>query len=333
MVWAERLSRPLFSKRHNKGVPLEYKDYYQILGVARGADAQAIKAAYRKMARKYHPDVSKEPHAEDRFKDVQEAYEVLRDSEKRRAYDQLGSNWRAGQEFRPPPGWEHFNGGSPGAGGPDLGGFSDFFEELFARRGGGGRGHAGFRMRGEDSEATLTISLEDAAQGSQREISLEIPGSPGPDGRLQRESRRLTVKIPAGVTEGQRLRIAGQGQPGHGGGPGGDLYLRIQFAPHPRFRVEGRNLFHDLRVAPWEAVLGSSVEIPTLAGPVRMKIPAGSSSGQKLRLAGKGLPGTGGKPPGDLYAILQIVVPRHISGEEQSLWQKLAEESHFHPRH
>ncbi len=324
---------------HDKGEPLEYKDYYKILGVERGADADAIKAAYRKMARKYHPDVSKEANAEERFKDLQEAYEVLKDPEKRAAYDQLGSNWRAGQDFRPPPGWGGQAGGFGGAGfgGADFGGggFSDFFESLFRQqRGGAGGFHgggAGFRSQGEDSEASIQISLEDAAQGAQRDINLEMP-TLGPDGRMRREARRLTVKIPKGIREGQRLRIAGQGSPGMGGGPNGDLYLQVHFQPHPKFRVEGADLYHDLHITPWEAVLGASVEVPTLEGSVRMKIPAGSSSGQKLRLSQKGLPATGSKPAGDLYAIIQIVVPKNISDEEKALWTQLGEISSYHPR-
>ncbi|MCE5388022.1 MAG: DnaJ domain-containing protein [Acidithiobacillus sp.] len=311
---------------------MEYKDYYQILGVARNADADAIKAAYRKMARKYHPDVSKEHNAEDRFKEVQEAYEVLKDPEKRRAYDQLGSNWRAGQEFRPPPGWENFSSGFPGgnAAGPDLGGFSDFFEELFARRGQAG-GASSFRMRGEDTEAELSIRLEDVVHGAQREISLDVPVA-GPDGRIRRERKQLSVKIPAGIAPGQRLRIAGQGQPGRAGGANGDLYLRISYAPHPKFRWEGRDLYYDLPISPWEAVLGASVQVPTLDGVVRAKVPAGSSCGQRLRLRGKGLPETQGKTTGDLYAVLQIVVPKQLNEEEKALWEQLAAKSRFHAR-
>ena len=310
---------------------MEYKDYYKILGVERSADADAIKASYRKMARKYHPDVSKEKDAEDRFKDLQEAYEVLKDPEKRAAYDQLGSNWRAGQDFRPPPGWGQQAGGGADFGG---GGFSDFFESIFRQQQGGGfrgSGGGGFRNQGEDSEATIRVSLEDAAHGAQREINLEVP-TMGPDGRMRREARRLTVKIPKGIRADQRLRMAGQGAPGMGGGPNGDLYLHIQFQPHPKFRVEGSDLYHDLHITPWEAALGASVEVPTLDGDVRMKIPAGSASGQKLRLSQKGLPGSGGKAPGDLYAVIQIVVPKKISEPEKTLWNQLAEISDFHPR-
>ncbi|MBU2784902.1 DnaJ domain-containing protein [Acidithiobacillus ferriphilus] len=310
---------------------MEYKDYYKILGVERSADADAIKASYRKMARKYHPDVSKEKDAEDRFKDLQEAYEVLKDPEKRAAYDQLGSNWRAGQDFRPPPGWGQQAGGGADFGG---GGFSDFFESIFRQQQGGGfrgSGGGGFRNQGEDSEATIRVSLEDAAHGAQREINLEVP-TMGPDGRMRREARRLTVKIPKGIRAGQRLRMAGQGAPSMGGGPNGDLYLHIQFQPHPKFRVEGSDLYHDLHITPWEAALGASVEVPTLDGDVRMKIPAGSASGQKLRLSQKGLPGSGGKAPGDLYAVIQIVVPKKISEPEKTLWNQLAEISDFHPR-
>jgi len=307
---------------------VEYKDYYRILGVERGADASAIKAAYRKMARKYHPDVSKEKDAEERFKDLQEAYEVLKDPEKRATYDQLGANWRPGQDFRPPPGW---NPSGASHGGPDLGGFSDFFDSLFGAQGRGGFRSSGFQAHGEDSEAAISISLEDAAQGAQKNITLEIPAL-GPDGRMHRQPRNLQVRIPKGVTEGQRLRIAGQGGPGMGGGPNGDLYLHIRFLPHPKFRVEGRDLYHDLHVTPWEAALGASVEVPTLEGAVRMKIPAGSSCGKKLRLGGKGLPGPGGKSGGDLYAILQIVVPKTLSEKETALFTQLAEVSTFHPR-
>ncbi len=307
---------------------MEYKDYYQILGVERSADANAIKAAYRKMARKYHPDVSKEKDAEERFKDLQEAYEVLKDPEKRAAYDQLGANWRPGQDFRPPPGWNPS--GAP-HGGPDLGGFSDFFDSLFGAQGRGGFRSSGFQAHGEDSEAAISISLEDAAQGAQKNITLEIPAL-GPDGRMYRQPKNLQVRIPKGVTEGQRLRIAGQGGPGMGGGPNGDLYLHIRFLAHPKFRVEGRDLYHDLHITPWEAALGASVEVPTLEGAVRMKIPAGSSCGKKLRLGGKGLPGPGGKTSGDLYAILQIVVPKTLSEKETALFTQLAEVSTFHPR-
>ena len=315
---------------------MEYKDYYKILGIERNADADTIKASYRKMARKYHPDVSKEKDAEDRFKDLQEAYEVLKDPEKRAAYDQLGSNWRAGQEFRPPPGWgQPAGGGGFGGAGPDFGrGFSDFFESIFRQQQGGGfrgSGGGGFHSQGEDSEASIRVSLEDAAHGAQREISLEVP-TIGPDGRMRREARRLTVKIPKGIREGQRLRMAGQGAPGMGGGANGDLYLHIQFQPHPKFRVEGGDLYHDLHITPWEAVLGASVEVPTLDGEVRMKIPAGSTSGQKLRLSQKGLPGSGSKAPGNLYAVIQVVIPKKISAPEKALWNQLAEISDFHPR-
>ncbi|MEB8494715.1 J domain-containing protein, partial [Acidithiobacillus ferriphilus] len=221
-------------------------------------------------------------------------------------------------------------------GGADFGGggFSDFFESIFRQQQGGGfrgSGGGGFRNQGEDSEATIRVSLEDAAHGAQREINLEVP-TMGPGGRMRREARRLTVKIPKGIRAGQRLRMAGQGAPGMGGGPNGDLYLHIQFQPHPKFRVEGSDLYHDLHITPWEAALGASVEVPTLDGDVRMKIPAGSASGQKLRLSQKGLPGSGGKAPGDLYAVIQIVVPKKISEPEKTLWNQLAEISDFHPR-
>ncbi len=316
---------------------MEYKDYYKILGVERSADADAIKASYRKMARKYHPDVSKEKDAEDRFKDLQEAYEVLKDSEKRAAYDQLGSNWRAGQElFRPPPDWDAgFEFSTHGFSAQEAADFSDFFAELFGRMGGGRQGFRAqggpFQARGEDHHAKVMLDLEDSFRGAVRQIGLQVPRTDA-RGRLVLDSRTLTVKIPKGIREGQRLRMAGQGAPGMGGGPNGDLYLHIQFQPHPRFRIEGSDLYHDLHITPWEAVLGASVEVPTLDGGVRMKIPAGSTSGQKLRLSQKGLPGSGSKTPGDLYAVIQIVVPKKISEPEKALWNQLAEMSDFHPR-
>jgi len=314
---------------------MEYKDYYKILGVARNATPEQIKAAYRKLARKYHPDVSKEPQAEARFKEVNEAYEVLKDPEKRKAYDRLGSNWRAGQEFRPPPGWEaHANRGADSV-------FSDFFESLFGQRGGRrgadpfeglfGAGAAGERrgsMAGSDQHTTVTISLEEAYQGTTREITVESPALDGRGG-ISAKSRALRVKIPAGVQPHQQIRLAGQGGPGLGGGPRGDLYLKVEIAPHPLFRLDGKDVLADLPIAPWEAALGASVQAPTLGGRVDLNIPPGSQSGRKLRLKGRGLPG---QPPGDHYVVLKIVTPPADDPALKQLYQQLRDKSGFDPR-
>jgi curved DNA-binding protein len=303
---------------------MEYKDYYKLLGVSRGASQDEIKKAYRKLARKYHPDVSKEPNAEERFKEINEAYEVLGDAQKRRAYDDLGANWRSGEDFRPPPGWEDIFGGvrggaraAPGFG--EEGGFSDFFETLFGggfRRAPGGRGGGGFQARGADQAARIEITLEQAAHGGSMSVQL---GS----------GRKLQVKIPAGVTEGQRIRLAGQGGPGVGGGPSGDLFLEVAIRPHARFRVEGRDIHLDLPVTPWEAALGATVNVPTLAGRVELKIPSGSRSGRRLRLKGRGLPG---HPPGDQYVILQIVTPPADTPQARSFYERMQKELPFDPR-
>ena len=319
---------------------MEYKDYYKILGVDKKANQDEIKSAYRKLARKYHPDVSKEANAEDKFKDLQEAYEVLKDSEKRAAYDQLGS-YRSGQDFRPPPGWGDSHqwaggAGAPGGGSPG-GGFSDFFESLFGMGGRGGfQGHPGFAGRGysspgEDFEVEFGVTLDESFHGTQKSVHLEIPEMQ-PDGRVMRVPRQIQVRIPKGVTEGQRLRLAGQGGKGFGSGPAGDLYLRIKLEPHPLFKAQEHDLSVDLPLAPWEAALGTSVEVPTMDGRVRIKVPAGVKCGQKMRLAGKGLPLPGNKGNGDLYAVLQIAVPKSLTGQERSLFEELARSSSFNPR-
>ncbi|ACL74028.1 DnaJ C-terminal domain-containing protein [Thioalkalivibrio sulfidiphilus] len=309
---------------------MEYKDYYKLLGVSRTASQDEIKKTYRKLARKYHPDVSKEPNAEERFKEINEAYEVLGDADKRRAYDDLGANWKSGQDFRPPPGWEDifsggFRGAGPGAGraGPGFGGgeagFSDFFESLFgggARRAGGRRPGGGFQARGADQTARIEITLEQAAHGGSMPVQLG-------------NGRKLQVKIPAGVTEGQRIRLAGQGGPGAGGGPSGDLFLEVAIRPHPWFRVEGRDLHLDLPVTPWEAALGATVNVPTLGGRVELKIPPGSQSGRRLRLKGKGL---AGKPPGDQYVTLQIHTPPAGSEAARKFYERMQKEMPFDPR-
>ena len=308
---------------------MEFKDYYDIMGVARDASQDEIKRAYRKLARKYHPDVSKEPQAEDRFKELGEAYEVLKDPEKRAAYDQLGERWQGGQEFHPPPGWEgdfEFSGG----GYTDAAEFSDFFESLF---GGGGpfqRGQArrGGSLRGADRQVGLTVTLEEAFRGGQRRLSLRTP-EVDPQGRVRESTQTLDVQIPAGITEGQRIRLAGKGDPGIGGGPPGDLFLEVQFAPHPHFRVDGRDLYLDLPVTPWEAALGRKVAVPTLAGKVDLQIPAGSHSGRKLRLKGRGLPGT---PAGDQYVVLQIQAPPADSPEAREIYERMERAMPMNPR-
>jgi curved DNA-binding protein len=306
---------------------MEYKDYYKILGVPRDASSDDIKRAYRRLARKYHPDVSKEPDAEARFKEVNEANEALKDPEKRAAYDALGDQWRAGQEFRPPPGggtWQREYRFSP----DDAAQFSDFFSSLF---GGGGVGRAGedmFRQRGQDQTVRVQIGLEDAYRGATRQLRLETPKI-GKDGRLQNRTRTLNVRIPAGVTQGRQIRLAGQGGPGVQGGSKGDLYLEVDFAPHHLFRAEGKDIFLRLPIAPWEAALGATVTVPTLGGPVSLRIPAGSQSGRHLRLKGRGLPGS---PAGDEYVLIEIVVPPAHTEEEKEEFRRMAKVFSFNPR-
>ena len=297
-------------------MPVKFQDYYETLGVGRNASEGEIKKAYRKLARKYHPDVNKDKEAEEKFKQVNE----LKDPEKRKLYDQLGPDWQAGQDFKPPPGWEnvHFqfrtDPGTEAFGFDD--GFSDFFGMLFGNRMAGGTrtagGHATWLMRGQDHEAEVAISLEDAYQ-------------------LRPTVQNLQVKIPPGVTHGSRIRLRGKGGEGMGGSPPGDLYLRVKLEPHPRFRVDGHHLQIDVPVAPWEAALGTTVEVNTLDGAVNLKIPPGSQSGQKLRLRGKGL-SRNGDGPGDLFARVKIVVPKKLSNQEKELFSKMAEVSSFNPR-
>jgi curved DNA-binding protein len=305
---------------------MEFKDYYQTLDVARDATLDDIKKAYRKLARKYHPDVSKEADAETRFKEIGEAYEVLKDPEKRSAYDQFGSQWKAGQDFRPPPGWDaNFEFRSNGFGGGQSG-FSDFFESLFGGLGraqaqGGGFHHVHHGMYdGEDHHAKLVIGLEESFQGTSRTVSLQQPGG----GR----HRDFNVKIPKGITAGQRIRLSGQGAPGRGG-RSGDLYLEIAFHKHRLFRAEDRDIFLDLPITPWEAALGATVTVPTLGGKVDLKIPAGAQSGQKMRLKGRGLPGA---TPGDQYIVLKIVTPKADSDAAREFYQKMAQELPMNPR-
>lgn len=323
---------------------VQYKDYYESLGVPRTASEAEIKKAFRKLAREYHPDVAKDKKkAEEKFKEINEAYEVLSDPAKRKKYDQLGANWKQGADFRPPPGWENFaggqrfHGGRPGAedfefhfGGT---GFSDFFEQLFGARGRG----AGFRgrdfgqrgsfaeeeyaERGRDIEGDIMVTLEEVKRGSVRAVSI----------RHNSHTETYQVKIPAGVTEGQRLRVAGRGEAGAGGGEAGDLYLRVRLAKHPDFQVEDHNLIYEAELAPWEAVLGASISVPTLDGHVNIKIPPGTQNGQKLRVRGRGLPERGGGS-GDLIVVARIEVPQKISEDERKLWEQMARESGFRPR-
>jgi curved DNA-binding protein len=299
---------------------MKYKDYYKILGVERGASEDAIKKAYRKLARKYHPDVSKEANAKERFQEVSEAYETLRDKEKRAAYDSLGSGYRQGQDFRPPPDWfDRFGGGGRAEDlhGVDLG---ELFESmgLFGRAqrrsGGFGRRSA---FPGEDFEVPVRLTLEEASRGTERTVQLD--------------GRSFTARIPRGATDGQRLRLRGKGGPGMNGGPPGDLYLQIALEPHPFYRAHGHDLELEVPLAPWEAALGAEIEVPTLEGKVKLKVPAGSKAGQKLRLAGMGLPKPGGGA-GALYAVLSIAVPGTLTEREKELYQALREASRFNPR-
>jgi curved DNA-binding protein len=306
---------------------MKYKDYYGVMGVDRKAGAEEIKSAYRKLARKYHPDVSKEPGAEEKFKELGEAYETLKDPEKRAAYDQLGSH-RPGQEFRPPPGWERqFGDGRFSFDDIDLG-------DLFAGMAGGmhraGRGAGKIQMPGQDYEVTARIALEDAYRGTEVDLELAVPEY-DENGFPHRVRRTFKARIPRGATDGQRLRLPGKGGKGLNGGRDGDLYLNIALHPHRLFRVSGHDLFLDLPLAPWEAVLGTTVQVPTLGGSVRLKVPPGTHAGQQLRLAGRGLP----KPhagEGDLFAIVQITVPTAMSERERELFKELAEASAFNPR-
>ncbi len=312
---------------------MQFRDYYEIMGVDRGATQDEIKRAYRKLARKYHPDISKDPDAEAKFKEMGEAYEVLKDPEKRTAYDQLGKSYKAGQDFTPPPGWDagfEFSGGGFG-GGADAGVFSDFFESLFGR-GGFSRDQArqagGFHMRGQDHHAKILIDLEDAIHGSSRTISLQVP-EVDPQGHVHTRSRTLNVNIPKGVKQGQQIRLAGQGAPGVGQGGTGDLYLEIEFKPHGFYHVEGRDIYLDLPVAPWEAALGGTVKVPTPTGIVEMKIPPGSASGRKMRLKDRGIPG---KTAGDFYVVLKISLPEADSDKARALYQQMQNELDFNPR-
>ena len=308
---------------------MDYKDYYKTLGVGRKVTQDEIKRAYRKLARKYHPDVSKEADAEKKFKELGEAYEVLKDPEKRVAYDQLGSDWNSQQGFRPPPdfgaGFE-FHGAPPGGGGQHD--FSDFFESLFGQARGPGGGNRGFQMQGEDHHAKILVDLEDSFHGASRSISLQMP-EVSANGHVVNRKRTLKVSIPKGVRQGQQIRLGGQGAKGQGSGKAGDLYLEIEFNPHRFYRVEGADVYLELPVAPWEAALGASVKVPTPSGAIGLKIPANSKAGKKLRLKGRGIPA---KTPGDLYVVLQIVLPPADDEKSREHYKRMQEDMQFDPR-
>jgi len=312
---------------------MEYKDYYAVLGIDKKASQDEIKQAYRRLARKYHPDVSKEQNAEEKFKNLQEAYEVLKDPEKRNAYDQLGSQWKQGQEFRPPPGWdantrfyttEDFSQS-------DLHGFSDFFSQLFGGQRSRFRGEefAGFEQRGSDQHANITISLEEAFRGTSRTFQLQLPELT-PNGNMHQNVKTIKVNIPPGAVQGQQLRLAKQGSPGMGGAPAGDLYLAIEIAPHPLFSLRGRDIYLTLPVTPWEAALGADINIPTLGGKVGLKLAPDSQAGQQLRLKGRGMPSKEGA--GDQYAIVQIQTPPAQTEEQKQLYRQMSQMMPYHPR-
>jgi len=320
---------------------VQYKDYYESLGVSRTASEGEIKKAFRKLAREYHPDVAKDKKkAEEKFKEINEAYEVLSDPVKRKKYDQLGPNWKQGADFQAPPGWENFAGSAHGFHGRTAGGeefhfggtgFSDFFEQLFGGRGGGfrGRGFGGqtgyaeedFAERGRDIEGDIMVTLDEVKRGSVRSVTV----------RHNSRNETYQVKVPPGIAEGQRLRVAGRGEVGAGGGEAGDLYLRVRLAKHPDFDVDGHNLIYEAQLAPWEAVLGTNISVPTLDGRVNIKIPPATQNGQKLRVRGRGLPERGGGS-GDLIVVARIEVPRKVSEDERMLWEQLAQKSKFNPR-
>lgn len=309
---------------------MQYKDYYKIMGLPRDASQDEIKRAYRKLARKFHPDVSKEKDAEAKFKELGEAYEVLKDPKKREAYDKLGSNWKAGEDFRPPPNWEQSFEFKTGG---DAGVFSDFFEQLFGRAGfrqagrGAGPQH-GFQARGQDSHAKIYIDLEDSFHGASRSVSLNAQVLDR-QGNMQLKQRSLNIKIPKGVKPGQHIRLSGQGEPGFGGGKPGDLLLEIAFNNHPLYRVSDTDIYLDLPVAPWEAALGAKIKVPTPEGPVDLKIPPNSRQGGKLRLKGRGLPA---KTPGDFFVVLQIALPPADTDRAKAAYQKMQQELDFNPR-
>ncbi len=305
---------------------MKYQDYYKILGVERSATDAEIKKAYRKLAGQYHPD--KATGDENKFKEISEAYEVLSDKEKRAMYDQLGANYQNGQQFQPPPGFDDMFAGGQG------GGFSDFFESLF--RGGGGFGGGGFgggfggqryAQKGEDQRVKIFVTLEDAVNGNERTLNLQIPEADN-QGRITQRSKQIKVKIPPGIKQGQRIRLAGQGAPGFGGGANGDLYIEVDLQAHPLYKVKEEDVYLDLPLTPWEAALGTKVQVPTLKGAVNMSIPAGTQSGAKLRIKGRGL----GKTPGDQYVVVQIHIPPVHDEATKAFYETMAAKMPFNPR-
>lgn len=317
---------------------MEYKDYYKVMGVERSATQDEIKRAYRQLARKYHPDINKDSDAEAKFKELGEANEVLKDPEKRAAYDRLGANWKQGQDFQPPPGWNAgYETGDSGFDGQDMGDQSDFFESLFRRgfarsqstsAGGQGRGQ-GFHAHGQDSHARIQITLEEAYHGGTRRVNLQMP-TVDADGHVVLREHPIEFTIPRGVRVGQRIRLAGQGGPAMGQGQPGDLYLEVDFLPHKHYRVDKHDVYMDLPVAPWEAALGAVIEVPTPTGTVELTVPAGSSEGRKLRLKGRGIPG---KTPGDFYFVLKIAVPPADSDSAKAAYRNMAQAfTSFNPR-
>jgi curved DNA-binding protein len=325
-------------------MPVEFKDYYATLGVPRTASDQDIKKSFRKLAREFHPDVAKDKKtAEEKFKEINEAYEVLSDPDKRKKYDQYGSTWKEGGGYQPPPGWQD----ARSAGGAQSQefhfggtGFSDFFEQLFGRSGGGGFGFGGRDFeaaesaqprgpaRGYDIEGDILVTLDEAMRGSVRSISLErVNPKTG-----QTEAQTFKVRVPVGVKEGQTIRIPGKGGDGANGGTSGDLFLHVRYAAHPDFRARGSDLHYDLDLAPWEAVLGTTVSVPTLESPVKVRIPAGTNNGCQLRVRGRGLPRGRDGERGDLYVVVNVQLPPQLSDEERELWEKLGRVSRFNPR-
>jgi curved DNA-binding protein len=323
---------------------VQFKDYYDILGVSRDASKEDIQRAYRKLARKFHPDLNKEAGSDEKFKEINEAYEVLKDPAKREKYDQVGKGWQPGDNIQPPPGWQHRSDFSRASGGPgetyfwdsESGDYSDFFETLF-----GGHFHNAFQggpsgrsytinRRGSDHQAVLRITLEEAFRGGTKTITLQS-GNPAPDKDAYTREKSYDVKIPPGILPGQKIRLSGQGSQGTGGGGSGDLLLKVELEPHPRFRLQGRDLYTELALTPWEAALGAQIDIQTLAEPVTLRVPPGTQSGQKLRLRAKGMPNPKG-PRGDLFAVMQIKVPKRLSEREKQLFEALQKESSFNPR-
>ena len=329
---------------------VEFKDYYTVLGVARDASDAEIKKAFRKLARQYHPDVAKDKKvAEAKFKEINEAHEVLSDPEKRRKYDELGANWQGG-DFPPPggPQFRRWSTGGAGGGGQEFHfggtGFSDFFEQFFgaggarggnfeemfrqARPGGMPDGASEFAAAGSNVEGDILVTLDEVMQGSVRPITMQrVNPRTG-----EKETESFKVRIPPGAQEGRRIRVPGKGSPGSGGAPAGDLFLRVRLAAHPDFRVRGSDLYHDLELAPWECVLGTQVEVPTLTGTVKIRVPPGTNNGQQLRVRGQGLPNPSGGERGDLYVVASVQLPKQPTAEERALWEKLAQTSRFNPR-